>query len=179
MRRQSSGKGPAAVSENRAGGACAVWAGMLFADVSGLYAHLWAGRRRDDRGGRPSGGGLLGRCDEDPCPAGRVRAGNGAVRLRKRSASRTAVSESAAVFHMEAGAGESLRRVAPARDAVFDGNFDENLPDDRRELGAGGQCALRCGLPAKGGSGRPCGSSRADGARMDGSNAGRALRVGA
>ena len=74
---------------------------------------------------------------------------------------------------------QNLRRVAPARDAVFDGDFDENLPDGRRELGAGGQCALRCGLPAEGGSGRPCGSSRADGARMDGSDAGRALRVGA
>ena len=53
------------------------------------------------------------------------------------------------------------------------------MPDGRRELGAGGQCALRCGLPAEGGTERPCGSSRADGARMDGSDAGRALRVGA
>ena len=104
---------------------------------------LRPGRRRDARGaGRPAGR-VLGRRERAGASGGKVAPRGRAVRLRcGRPDAAAAAAGAAAVHGAEPGAGQPLWRLAAAQYAVSRGHPAENLPHDRKKLGARGQCAL-------------------------------------
>ena len=80
------------------------------------------------------------------------------MRLRRgRPDAAAAAAGAAAVHGAEPGAGQPLWRLAAAQYAVSRGHPAENLPHDRKKLGARGQCALCRRLQA---------GRRRDGARL-------------
>ena len=131
---------------------------QLSLGLSRQPSDLRPGRRRDARGaGRPAGR-VLGRCERAGNPGGKVAPRGRAVRLRcGRPDAAAAAAGAAAVHGAEPGAGQPLWRLAAAQYAVSRGHPAENLPHDRKKLGARGQCALCRRLQA---------GRRRDGARL-------------